>query len=110
MKVIIWGKNEQSTELSQRVQMVLDTLGIGDFVEKQESFDEHFKEELKITQDCALIIEEESINFRDVIFEGMVPDEQELTSMFYSIIGGSSNGEWSCGGCSGGSCGSGCSC
>jgi hypothetical protein len=33
-----------------------------------------------------LIVEEEAIDFKDTIFEGIIPDEEELKSMFISII------------------------
>jgi hypothetical protein len=36
-----------------------------------------------------LIIEEESIDFKDTIFEGIIPEDDELKSMFISIVGGS---------------------
>lgn len=50
--------------------------------------DETLKQELGITQESACIIEEESINFKDMIFEGIIPEETEIKSMFLSIIGG----------------------
>jgi hypothetical protein len=45
-----------------------------------------------------LIIEEESIDFKDVIFEWIVPEIDELKSMFVSIIWwwGSSCSSWRC--------------
>jgi len=57
-----------------------------DFIELGDSSDESLKKELSITQEPALIIEEESIDFKDMIFEGMIPEEEELKSMFVSII------------------------
>jgi hypothetical protein len=53
------------------------------------------KKELNITEESALIIEEESINFKDMIFEWLIPEPEELKSMFISIIGGWSG--WGCG-------------
>ena len=65
--------------------------------------------ELGITESPALCIEEESIDFRDMIFQGEVPAYDEIKSMFVSILGDDDHesGE-SCGtgGC--GDCGSGC--
>jgi hypothetical protein len=61
-----------------------------------------------IKESPALIIEEETIDFKDTIFEWITPEEEEIKSMFVSIIGWGSTG-WSCsdeGWC--GSCGSGC--
>jgi hypothetical protein len=45
------------------------------------------KTKLNITKEPALIIEEESIDFQDMIFEGIIPSDDELKSMFVSIIG-----------------------
>lgn len=42
--------------------------------------------ELGVTANPALCIEESSIDFRDMIFEGVVPEKQELVSMFASIL------------------------
>ena len=33
------------------------------------------------------VYEEESINFRDMIFEGVVPEQTEITSLFISLFG-----------------------
>jgi hypothetical protein len=42
---------------------------------------------MKITNLPALCVEEESINFRDMIFEGVVPEQSELVSLFISLFG-----------------------
>jgi hypothetical protein len=57
-----------------------------DFVQADITSDETLKNDLNLTKVPALIIEEESIDFKDVIFEGIVPDVDELKSMFVSII------------------------
>lgn len=105
MKVILWGKQENINDLQNKVRLVLEELGLTDFVVLEHSEDQKLKEELKITKESALIIEEESIDFKDMIFEGISPDEQEIKSMFVSII-------WWGGGkeCAPEWCGSGCSC
>lgn len=105
MKVYVWGKGEEATNLQAAIARVLEELGLTDFVTVGTGDDEAIKKELNISKDSALVIEEESINFKDMIFEGMVPEEAELKSMFVSIIGG-----WSWGGCAPEGCGSGCSC
>jgi len=69
--------------------------------------DESYKMELGITENPALCIEEESIDFRDVIFQGIIPEKAEIKSLLTSIVGWEES-EWeSCGtgGC--GSCGTG---
>jgi len=40
-----------------------------DFIKLEQTHDESFKAEFDIKQEPALIIEEESIDFRDMIFE-----------------------------------------
>jgi len=109
MKVCIWGKWEQATLLSDKIKIVLEELGLTDFVVVESTEDEVMKEELNIKEESALIIEEESINFKDMIFEGMVPESEELKSMFISIIWWGS--WWGCGSKDeSGSCGTWCSC
>jgi hypothetical protein len=48
--------------------------------------DASYKLELGITKNPALAIEEESIEFRDMIFEGEIPAYDEIKSMFISIL------------------------
>lgn len=110
MKVIIFWNNDESLELQTKVKEVLEEIGLTDFVELVSSQDESLKTELNITQESALVIEEESIGFKDMIFEGMVPDAAELKSMFMSIIGWGWHDHAEGGGCGTGGCGSGCSC
>ena len=107
MKVYIYGNGDQAQELFQKVGLVVEELGLTDFVAIEQNSDDVLKTELDITQESALIIEEESINFKDMIFEGMIPSDEELKSMFVSIIWWGSSG----GGCAPGWCSSwDCSC
>lgn len=105
MKVIIYGDGEETTTLQQKVKISLDELGLTDFVELKMTADSDLKAELDIKEMPALVIEEESIEFKDMIFEGIVPEGDELKSMFVSIIGWGAGG-----GCAPGGCGSWCSC
>lgn len=106
MKVKIYWNGESANELIQKVKGVLDELGLVDFIEVEATQDEALKAKLNITKETALVIEEESIDFQDVIFEGISPSDDELKSMFVSIIGGESGSScWT-----EGSCGTGCSC
>ncbi|NVP17109.1 hypothetical protein HUU51_00105 [Candidatus Gracilibacteria bacterium] len=107
MKVKIYGSNENTKELNTKVLNALEELGLSDFITIEVTNDENLKNELNINKEPALIVEEESIDFRDTIFEGIIPSYEEIKSMFISIIGGGESGS-SCG--TGGSCGSGCSC
>ena len=106
MKVKIYWNEENTTQLLNKVSSVLDELWLIDFIKVETTSDETLKEELKISKEPALIIEEEEIDFKDTIFEGIIPEDEELKSMFISIIGGSDSGGW----CAPEWCGSGCSC
>lgn len=107
MKVYVYGSSQEAELLHKNIAQVLEDLGLSDFVELEKTQDETLKNELHITQESACIIEEESINFKDMIFEGLIPEHEEIKAMFLSIIGW---GEHSGGGCGTGGCGSGCSC
>ena len=110
MQVKIYWEWEKSSELSTKVKYILDELGLGDFIKVEETNSEELKKELNIKETPALIIEEEAIDFKDIIFEGIIPDDEELKSMFTSIIGGWDTW-WSCGSAEAdGSCWSWCSC
>lgn len=109
MKVIIWWDTSQALDLSVKVHLVLEELGLTDFVIVEKTSDQEIKEELSIKEESALIIEEESIDFKDMIFEGIIPDGEELKSMFISIIGWSSGG-WCGSKDDSGSCGTWCNC
>lgn len=110
MKIKLFGSQENTQELENRVKICLDELGLVDFIQLETTQDENIKTELNITKEPALIIEEEAIDFKDTIFEGITPENEEIKSMFISIIWW-----WGSGGSCGskdenGSCGTGCSC
>ena len=109
MKVIIYGSDDNTKLLEERVKSCLEEVGLTDFITLEKSQDEAIKTELSITKEPALVIEEEAIDFKDMIFEGMVPEADEIQSMFVSIIGW---GQWGwCGSKEDdGSCGTGCAC
>ena len=109
MKVYVYGSWEESKKLQSKISLVLEELGLTDFVAVENTVDEALKTELNISEESALVIEEESIDFKDMIFEGIIPEDEELKSMFISIIGGWSG--WGCGSKDeSGSCGTGCAC
>jgi len=79
----------QGTELEALTLLVNESLlelGLKDLVNVETTTDEAYKMELGITQNPALCIEESSIDFKDMIFEGVVPEKAELNSMFVSIL------------------------
>lgn len=104
MKVIIYGKWKDFEKLKEIVNISLIDLGLNDIIEIEENNSKELKDELLITKSPALIIEEENINFKDMIFEWQVPSEEEIKSMFISIIW------WSDPSCSPLKCASWCSC
>lgn len=104
MKIIIFWNKDNTVELVKKVQLALDELGLWDFMALEITDDPLVKKELNIEKEPALIVEEESIDFKDTIFEGIIPNDQEVRSMFISIIGGGdtsrkSCGTWWCGDC-----------
>ncbi len=103
MKVKIFWKNKESEKLYNKVVLALEELWITDFIELEKSTDKKLVEELNIKKDFALIVEEESIDFVDMIFEWIIPDDHEIKSMFISIIWW----EWNIG-CDTSMCGSWC--
>lgn len=109
MKIKIFWSEENTNELVNKVQISLEELGLVDFIKVEVTQDESLKNELNITKEPALIVEEEAIDFKDTIFEGIIPEAEEIKSMFISIIGW-----WEAGGCGSkeddGSCGTGCAC
>lgn len=106
MKVYIYWSSPEALELEQKTRLIVEELGLTDFVVVEMTTDSWLQKSLNITETSALIIEEESIDFKDMIFEGIIPSDEELKSMFVSIIGWGT--WWGCGpdGCS--SCSSGC--
>lgn len=87
MKIIIYWEQEKIKKLKEIVNNSLEELGLTDFINLETTTNEKIKEELKIKEEPALIIEEESIEFKDVIFEWQTPPEEEIKSMLVSIIG-----------------------
>jgi len=108
MKIKLFWSEENTKELLAKVQTALDELGLVDFIKVELTQDEALKTELNITKEPALIVEEEAIDFKDTIFEGITPELEEIKSMFISIIWG----WWSdCGSKDdNGSCGTWCAC
>lgn len=98
MKIIITWNNEDSKKLFNTLNLAIWEIWLEDFIKTEESNDENLKTELNITKEPALVIVEESIDFKDMIFEGIVPESSELKSMIISIVWW---GWWSCSsGCS----------
>jgi len=86
MKIKLFWTEENTSELHTKVLTVLEELGLSDFIKVELTQDEALKTDLSITKEPALVIEEEAIDFQDTIFEGIIPENEELKSMFISII------------------------
>ncbi len=82
---IIWN-TEQTNELFNIVQHSLEELWLSDFIKLEKDNSVELKKELNIKEDPALVIIEESIDFKDMIFEWIIPEEEEIKSMLVSII------------------------
>jgi hypothetical protein len=106
MEVKIFWNEENTKELLTKVNTSLEELWLSDFIKVNLTQDEKLKTELGIEKEPALIVVEESIDFKDTIFEWIVPSDDEIKSMFISIIGGWDSGGW----CAPEWCGSWCSC
>jgi hypothetical protein len=101
---LIW-EGESLTQLNDLVRRSLSELALDDAVKIETTDDPAYKMELGITENPALAIEEESIDFKDMIFQGEIPEYDEIKSMFLSILWDEEDhGGW-CGSCSTGSCG-----
>jgi hypothetical protein len=110
MIIKLVGSGPELTDLESLVNKALIELALDDAVTVSTTDDAAYKLELGITENPALAIEEESIDFRDMIFQGEVPAYDEIKSMFISILGDEedhgSGGSCGTGGC--GTCESGC--
>jgi len=107
MQIKIFWQDSKAQELLDLVNESIEDLWLSDFIKSELTQDEFIKSELNITKEPALIIEEESIDFKDMIFEWIIPEKDEIKSMFISIIWWWEGSSW---GCWGWSCWSGCSC
>jgi hypothetical protein len=108
MIIQLVGEGTSLTDLEVLVNKALGELSLSDAVTVKISNDPAYKMELGITESPALCIEEESIEFKDMIFQGEVPEYEEIKSMFVSILGdddhGDSCGTGGCGDCGSGGC------
>ena len=110
MIIQLVGEGTGLADLEILVNKALGELALSDAVSVKISNDPAYKMELGITESPALCIEEESIEFKDMIFQGEVPEYEEIKSMFISILGDEEHGQegGSCGTGWCGDCGSGC--
>ena len=110
MIIKLVGEWEELIALESLVMKALVELALDDAVKVEKTNESTYKMELGITENPALAIEEESIEFRDMIFQGEIPAYDEIKSMFISILWDEEDhGSWSScgtGGC--GTCDSGC--
>ncbi|MFZ2336888.1 MAG: hypothetical protein WAW59_01110 [Patescibacteria group bacterium] len=109
MIIKLVGSGTELDTLNTLVNQALTELALDDAVKVETTDDAAYKMELGITENPALALEEESISFRDMIFQGEIPVYDEIKSMFISILGddddhdhGDSCGTGGCGDCSSG--------
>lgn len=103
MIIRIVGISPDAEVLLSRVQASLEELGLLSHSTVEIYDTPEYREQMKITNLPALCIEEPSINFRDMIFEWVIPEHAELVSLFVSLFGGEEK-KWGCGTCTTGSC------
>jgi len=87
MIIKLVGSGTELASLQDLVNKALTELALDDAVKVETTDDATYKLDLGITENPALAIEEESIDFRDMIFQGEVPAYDEIKSMFISILG-----------------------
>lgn len=103
MKIVIYWNNEESKNLIDITNESLNSIWLNDFIEVTNENSEEYKKTLSITKDYAFCIEEDSIDFKDIIFEWTTPSREEIDALLISIIGWSNNewcSSWWCGSCS----------
>ncbi len=105
MIIKLIGEWTSLSSLEALVKQALSELALDDAVKLESTNDAAYKMELGITELPALAIEEESIDFKDMIFQWEVPEYDEIKSMFLSILGDEEDHGGGCGSCSTGSCG-----
>ena len=86
MKVKIFWEWQDAKTLFKKSKNSLEELWLSNFIEIEETNESKLRKKLNINKEPALVIEEEEINFLDTIFEWIVPEEEEIKSMFISII------------------------
>lgn len=104
MRIHLVGTGEALHTLETSVKNILKELNLDHTVDLKVWDDPAYKIALGITENPALCIEEESIEFQDVLFQGIVPSEEEIRSMFISIFGDEEESHGCSGGCSTGWC------
>ena len=82
---LVWEWADLS-KLETSVKSITEELWLSEFLTIEITNDDSYKASLEITENPALCIEEDSIDFRDLIFQWQVPSEEELKAMFMAII------------------------
>lgn len=102
MKIVIYWNNENSEKLYSVTQDSLLKLGLNEFIEIEKVSDKKYADVLNIISDYAFCIEEDSLDFKDMIFEGQMPSLEEMNNLLISIIWWDSwsSCSWSCSSCS----------
>ena len=86
MNIKIYGKNKDSELLFGKDNNVSEELWLNAFIKVEKTTSLELQKELNIKKEPALIVIEESIDFSDIIFEWIIPEDEELKSIFVSII------------------------
>ncbi len=87
MLIRIVGTSPDADTLFSRVQASLEELGLSSHAVVEKYDTPEYRTMMKITSFPALCLEESSIDFRDMIFEGVVPEQKEIVNLFISLFG-----------------------
>lgn len=105
MLLRIVGPSPDADELLKRVQVSLEELGLLSHTKVEIHDTPAYRKTMKIKNLPALCIEESEIDFSDMLFEGLIPEQEELTNLFISLFGSEEGAKkGSCGDCTGGGC------
>ncbi len=88
MKIVIYWTSKESQDLLALTKDSLETIWLIDFVQVESTDSTDYASALWITKDPAFCVEEESLEFKDMIFEWEVPPKQEIDNLLVSIIWG----------------------
>ncbi|MCT4616721.1 MAG: hypothetical protein N4A38_00755 [Candidatus Gracilibacteria bacterium] len=104
MEIKIIGDGKDVEKLNKITIEVIKELELEDFLKANIlNLEEETKQLLNITKQPAFVICEPEIDFEDLIFEGFIPEKEDLKNMILGLVGfgGNSSCSGNCSGCSG---------
>lgn len=86
MKIIIYSEDNKWDELYNKVTLIINDLWLSEFLPVEINESTKLKKELWISKEYALIIEEDLMDYIDIIFEWITPSDDDIKSIISSII------------------------